>query len=157
MYVSALLSSLHIAGVVLAFIGIRGRIAALRQTRDGHGELLPALFHADNTWGISAIVLLATGLTRAFAHYDKGSAFYLNNNAFYLKLGLFILVFILEIVPMVTLIRWRIATRQGRGIALAELAARSRFMLAVSLVQAFALVALLLVAPVMARGLWMRG
>lgn len=157
MYISALLSSLHIAGIVLAFIGIRGRIAALRQTRDGHGELLPALFHADNIWGVSALILLATGLTRAFAHYDKGSTFYLNNNTFYLKLALFGFVFLLEIVPMITLIRWRLAARQGRGIALAELAARSKFMFIVSVLQAIALVALLLAGPVMARGLWMRG
>lgn len=156
MYVSALLSTLHIAGIILAFIGIRGRIAALGQTRHGHLELLPALFRADNAWGISAMVLLASGLTRAFTTYEKGSAFYLNNTAFYIKLGLFAFVFALEIAPMVTLIRWRISTARGRGIGLAELTQKSKWMLAISVVQAVLLIAFLILGPIMARGLWMR-
>lgn len=156
MYVSAILSGLHIAGIILAFMGIRGRIAALGQTRHGHLEFMPALFRADNAWGISAMVLLATGLIRAFTAYEKGSAFYLHNTAFYLKLGLFVLVFILEIAPMVTLIRWRISTARGQGIGLAELTQKSQWMLVISVVQAVLLVAFLILGPIMARGLWMR-
>lgn len=156
MYVSALLSTLHIAGIILAFIGIRGRIGALDHTRHGHAEALPALFRADNAWGISAIVLIASGLTRAFTTYEKGSAFYLNNTVFYLKLGLFALVFVLEILPMITLIRWRIATAKGHGIALAELSHKSGWMRVISIVQAILLVAFLVLGPIMARGLWMR-
>lgn len=156
MYISALLSTLHIAGIILAFIGIRGRIGALDQTRHGHAEFLPALFRADNAWGISALVLLASGLTRAFTSYEKGSAFYLNNTVFYIKLGLFAFVFALELAPMVTLIRWRISAARGQGISLTELTQKSRWMRVISVVQAVLLVAFLVLGPVMARGLWMR-
>jgi putative membrane protein len=99
---------------------------------------------------------LQAGSTRAFTTYEKGSTFYLNNTVFYIKLGLFAFVFALEIAPMVTLIRWRISTARGRGIGLAEMTQKSKWMLAISVVQAVLLVAFLILGPIMARGLWMR-
>jgi putative membrane protein len=155
MYLSALLSSLHILGVALAFIGIRSRIIALRKTQKGHSEVLPVLFRADNTWGIAAMLLIATGLIRAFSGYEKGSAFYLRNTAFYIKVGVFALIFALEILPMMTLIRWRISGAKGRPVGPDELMKKSGTMRTISLVQAVLLVGLLFVAPIMARGLWM--
>jgi len=156
MYLSALLSSLHILGVALACIGIRSRIIALRKTQKGHSEVLPVLFRADNTWGIAAMLLIATGLIRVFSGYEKGSAFYLHNTAFYLKLGLFAFIFALEILPMVTLIRWRLAQAKGGAVAVDELMKKSGTIRKISLVQAALLLGLLFIAPIMARGLWMR-
>jgi len=56
---------------------------------------------------------IVTGLLRAFGGLEKGAPFYLNSRLFWTKLGLFGLVFVLEIWPMMTFIRWR--RQLGRG------------------------------------------
>ena len=44
---------------------------------------------------------------------EKGAAYYLNNHVFWAKMGLFLLMFLLELWPMLTLIRWRRQVRRG--------------------------------------------
>src|SRR5579871_2574019 len=53
-----------------------------------------------------AMLLLASGLARLFLGI-KGSGFYLSNPVFHLKMGLFILVGLLSIVPTMRFIAWR--------------------------------------------------
>ena len=88
----------------------RGR--ALGGPLDAAG--LRRLFAADNAWGIAAGLWIVTGLWRAFGGLEKGTQFYLNSTLFWAKLGLFGLVFVLEIWPMATFIRWRRELRRGR-------------------------------------------
>lgn len=76
--------------------------------------VLQSLFTADNLWGLAAVLWVVTGLARAFGGLEKGTAYYLANRLFVLKMALFLIVFILEIVPMVTLIKWRIGLPKGR-------------------------------------------
>ena len=63
--------------------------------------------------GVAAALWLVTGLLRAFGGLEKGSAFYLASRLFWLKMALFALVVALEVWPMLTLIRWRVALRNG--------------------------------------------
>ncbi len=155
MTLPTLLAGLHFLGLGLAFLGSGSRIAALDRVAQGDRGQLKAVFAADNIWGISALLLLATGLVRAFAGYEKGSTFYLNNAAFFVKLGLFLLVFALEILPMITLIQWRIAGAKGQTPPMEQLVKKSRKLRGISIVQMFLLVVLVLTASTMARGLWM--
>jgi putative membrane protein len=90
-----------------AYRGVWARGRALRR-----GDL-PAAFTADAAWGIAALLWLATGLARAFGGLEKGTHWYLHYPLFHVKMGLFVAILLLEIYPMVTLIRWRIARRGG--------------------------------------------
>ena len=54
-----------------------------------------------------------TGLLRAFAGLEKGTAFYLASPLFWLKMALFVAIVALELWPMATFIRWRREQKQG--------------------------------------------
>jgi len=63
-------SHLLALGIGLGAVWARGR--ALRNQLDGTG--LRRVFYADTWWGIAAMVWIGTGLVRAFAGFEKGSA-----------------------------------------------------------------------------------
>jgi putative membrane protein len=99
--------------------------------------------------GIAALLWISTGLARAFAGLEKGSAYYLANEAFWLKMGLRALVLIMEIWPMVTLIRWRIQLSRGETLDTSNAGRFAR----ISALQAVLVVAMVFAATAMARGL----
>jgi putative membrane protein len=108
---SAAVSALHVFAVVLGLSSVYFRGRALKGPLDDAG--LRRLFTADNVWGIAAALFLATGLLRAFAGLEKGTAFYLGSHLFWTKMTLFALIVALEIWPMMTFIKWRGAVRRG--------------------------------------------
>lgn len=108
---SAIVSALHVLALAIGLPAIFLRARALRAPLDRTG--LARVLAADNAWGIAAVLWLATGLARAFGPLEKGSAYYLGNGLFHAKLGLFGLILLLELWPMVTLIRWRLALARG--------------------------------------------
>jgi putative membrane protein len=109
--ISAVVSALHVLALALGLPAVFLRGRALKRPLDREG--LRRLFAADNVWGVAAALWLVTGLLRAFAGLEKGTAFYRASWLFWLKLGLFLLVAALEIRPMVTFIRWRATLRRG--------------------------------------------
>jgi putative membrane protein len=100
MWASAIVAALHYLalGIGLPAVFLRGR--ALRAPLDDAG--LRRLFAADALWGVAALLWLATGLLRAFAGLEKGTAFYLHSRPFYLKMALFLAIVALEVWPMTT-------------------------------------------------------
>jgi putative membrane protein len=46
---------------------------------------------------------------------EKGTAYYLDQPLFLAKMGLVVLVLLLEIAPMVALLRWRMALRRSES------------------------------------------
>jgi putative membrane protein len=109
--VSAIVSALHVLAVAVGLAGVALRGRALRGPLDAEG--LRRLVAADNAWGVAALLLIATGLLRAFGGLEKGTVFYLGSRLFWLKLALFGLVFALELRPMLAFLRWR--RQLGRG------------------------------------------
>ena len=109
--IAAIVAAFHYLALALGLpsVFLRGRALKGPLDRDG----LRRLFAADSIWGVAAGLWLVTGLLRAFGGLEKGSAFYLASRLFWLKLALFALVVGLEVWPMVTLIRWRRAVRNG--------------------------------------------
>ena len=103
-----LLATLHYYALAIGFSGVLLRLLSLNDLKNGVGRL-QRLFLADNLWGISALLWIATGLIRAFGGFEKGSEYYLSSPFFILKMLLFGSIFLLEIYPMMTLIRWRIS------------------------------------------------
>jgi putative membrane protein len=152
--VRALLSALHILALDLGFASVYVRGLRFREMRKNRGdtEVCAALLRANNAWGIAAVLWIATGSARAFAGLEKTPDFYLRNGFFWVKMGLFLLVLVLEIQPMVTFIRWRIAKERA-----GELAASAPLDRLVALNDAEATLVLVVpfAAALMARGAWL--
>jgi putative membrane protein len=144
--IAALVSALHVFGVALGLGSVFARGRALRGTLDDAG--LRRLFTADAAWGIAALVLLASGVARAFAGLEKGTAFYLASHMFWLKMTLFVVIVLLEIWPMATFIRWRaVVARGGRPDV-----SRARALYLVTHVEMALAALMVVVAALMARG-----
>ena len=100
-------------------------------------------------WGIAALLWIGTGLWRAFGGLEKGADYYVAQPAFHLKMGLLILILLLEAWPMVTLIQWRIQSGKGRSLN----TGRAGTFAAISYFQALLVVLMVFAATAMARGL----
>jgi putative membrane protein len=148
--VSAVVSALHVLALALGLASVFVRGRALKGTLDRDG--LRRLLAADGVWGVAAALWLVTGLLRAFAGLEKGTAFYLASPLFWLKLGLFAAIVALEIRPMVTFIRWRAVL--GRGAMPDTSAARALYRL--NHVELALVVVIVFVAAFMARGFGLR-
>jgi len=111
MYVRWLFAALHLLALGIGLAAVWSRAHALRGKLDNGG--LQRVFLADTFWGIAAGLWIVTGLIRAFTGLERGSVYYLGNSMFLVKMGLLALILILEVWPMITLIRWRITLRQG--------------------------------------------
>ena len=113
MVVAALLSALHMLTLALGLGGVVMRGRALARPLDDAGW--KQLLAADTAWGVAALLWITSGLGRVFFG-GKEPGFYWRNGFFWVKLGLFALVFALELAPMMTFIRVRAA--KGRGTPL---------------------------------------
>lgn len=149
---SALLSTLHLLALALGLPSVFLRGVALRKLARGEQGALQHAFAADSVWGIAALLWLATGLTRVFGPFEKGSDFYLHNDMFLLKMALFVGVVALEIWPMVTLIRWRVQSGQKRAIDFAP----ARALGWINTMEIALTLAIPFAASMMARGIGMR-
>jgi len=147
---SAIVSALHVLALVLGLGSVYLRGRALKGRLDGDG--LRQLFAADTAWGIAAGLWIVTGVLRAFGGLEKGSQFYLQSRLFWTKMALFVTIILLEIWPMVTFIRWRIAL--GRGQVPDTSRARSLYL--VNHVEMGLVGIIVFVASFMARGFGMR-
>lgn len=96
-----LLAFLHLMALAIGLAAVYARGRALRGLRSD--AMLPGVFHADNWYGVAAVLWVGTGLWRAFGGVEKGTEHYLENHWFMGKLALFGVVFILELWPMVML------------------------------------------------------
>jgi putative membrane protein len=148
------LAFIHLLGVVLApsSVLLRGR-ALRRYSSGGRPEDLATALTCDNVWGVSALVLLPTGLYRLFA-LGKGTDFYLQNGFFHAKMVLFGIVFLLELWPMAVLVKHRIASSRAAAGDLVTVEADTAGRIAtISAAQAVMLPLIIGCAAFMARGL----
>src|SRR5690606_20667603 len=110
-----MLAAFHLLALGIGFGAIAARAVALRgQLTDGR---LRTVFLADTLWGLAALLWISTGLWRAFGGVEKGALYYLQSDAFRLKMGLLAAVLLLELWPMITLIRWRMARGRGQPVS----------------------------------------
>jgi len=142
------IASLHLLALPLGLGAVWMRGRALNGVRSA-GDL-NRTFVADNLWGLAAVLWLATGVLRAFGGLEKGATYYLHDRAFYVKMGLFVTILALEIRPMTTLIRWRLAGRRGTSVDTTAAATLAR----ISQIQAALVVLMVFAATAVARGLF---
>lgn len=140
------LASLHLLVLPLGLSAVWLRGRALRRTRDAVD--LPSVFVADNLWGIAALLWIVTGLARLLGGFEKATSYYLHDSMFQLKMGVFLVIFLLEIWPMATLIRWRLALHRGQ---VPNLAAAGTFGW-ISFVETGLLIVMVVAATAVARG-----
>jgi putative membrane protein len=147
--ISAVFSALHLLALAIGLPSVFMRGRALKGPLDETG--LRRLFTADTLWAVAAALWIVTGLVRAFGGLEKGSQFYLSSPLFVVKMGLLIAVLLLEIWPMITFIRWRIARARGQT----PTKARVGGLYAVNQIQLGIVVVMVFVASLMARGIGM--
>src|SRR5574338_1385368 len=145
-----ILAGLHLLALGLGLGAVISRGTALRESPSN--ATLRRAFRADTTWGIAAALWLATGLWRLLEGIDKPTAYYLANPVFHTKMGLFILVVVLELWPMITLIRWRRAFRTGESAERLMGRDTGRRIAILSHIEALLVVAMIFVAVALARG-----
>ena len=143
---SAVFSALHLLALAIGLPSVFLRGRALKGPLDETG--LRRLFAADTVWGVAAGLWIVTGLLRAFGGLEKGGQFYLSSPMFGLKMALLVLVLLLEVWPMVTFIRWRIARSRGQSPHKAPIGA----LYAINQLQLGIVVVMVFVASLMARG-----
>jgi putative membrane protein len=99
-------------------------------------------------WGIAAFLWIGTGVWRLFAGLEKHTGYYFQNHFFLTKMGLLGIILVLEVWPMITLIRWRRQVMAGTlpGTRVATAMAR------ISFAQAALVVLMVFLAAAMARG-----
>lgn len=141
------LAAIHLLAFAMGFWAVLTRGTAFRRLAAGAGEARSVLV-ADNLWGISAIVLLISGGMRAFGGYEKGTDYYLHQPLFHLKMTFFVVILLLEIAPMIALIKWRIALSRGTTID----TGRAKLFARVSHVEALLVLLMVVAATGMARG-----
>ena len=144
--VSAILSALHLLALALGLGSVSARGRALAGPLDAAG--IKQALQADSAWGIAALLWITTGPARAFGPFEKGTEYYVHNSLFLVKMGLFLLVFLIELWPMITLIGWRMARKRGAAPDLTH--ARTFAML--SRLEAGLVAVIVFVAAFMARG-----
>jgi putative membrane protein len=142
-----LIAVLHLLALAIGIAAVYARGRALR--RVGTEADAGAVFHADNWYGVAAVLWVATGLWRAFGGLEKGTAHYVESPLFLGKMGLFGLVLLLELWPMVALVRWRMQRRRGVPMRLGQ----APLLAWLSFAQLPLYLGMVLLAAALARGL----
>jgi putative membrane protein len=109
------------------------------------GARLRQLGRLDGAYGALAGGIVIAGFVRA-AYGAKGMAYYAGNPVFWAKIGVFILIGLISIVPTVQLVRWRKAGTLPDAAALRGLRRWIAYEVAL-------LPLILILAVVMARGI----
>jgi putative membrane protein len=146
MIVRWLFAAFHLLalGIGLGAVWARGR--ALRGPLDAAG--LRRVFYADAWWGLAAVLWIGTGLVRLFGGLEKGTAYYFHNHVFWTKMALLGLILVLEVTPMLALVRWRRMGGRGEVVDTRQAARFAR----ISYLQAGLIALMVLAATAMARG-----
>ena len=106
---------IHYVSIMLMMATLLGEHLALKPDLTA-GEAR-AIQRLDGIYGLSAALLLLTGVMRMFL--EKGTTYYLHNGAFHALLSVFVIAALLSIYPTVVFLRWRADSRAGRGQGLA--------------------------------------
>lgn len=142
------LASLHLLALAIGMMATVLRGSALRE---GTTTALKRALRLDAIWGIAAALWIATGLWRLLGGIEKPLAYYLANHWFMAKMGLFVLIFALEIPVMLRLAKARSALARG-GDALGITDPAARRIAIIGHVQATLALAMIFMAVAMARG-----
>jgi uncharacterized membrane protein len=146
--IAALLSAIHVLTLGLGLGSIFARGRALARPLDDAGW--KRLLAADDGWGVSALLFITSGLGRVFLG-GKETTFYWRNGFFWIKMALFVTIFALELQPMITFVRARIARGRGQPPPPFAVATYQR----INAAELTLIVLIVFTAAFMARGAWL--
>ena len=144
------LAALHLIALGLGLGAVIARGTALRESPSN--AALRRAFRSDSTWGIAALLWIVTGVWRLFAGIEKPTGYYLATPVFHAKIGLFLLILLLELWPMITLIRWRRSFGAGESAERLMTSGAGRRIATISHLEALVVVVMVFVAVALARG-----
>ena len=117
MWTDAILAYLHFMAIFGLFVLLAKEVLLLKV---GAANLdIDALAATDGAFGMTALIVLVTGALRAVFGV-KGWAFYEHNVIFHIKVGLFVLIGLISIMPTLSFLRWRKARRQDASFRVPE-------------------------------------
>jgi putative membrane protein len=144
-----LLAALHLIALGIGLGAVWARGDALGRPLDR--AAMHRAFRADTWWGLAAALWIATGLWRLLAGTEKSTSYYMHNQAFFAKMLFLAVILLLEIGPMITLIRWRQIAGRGTSAWNPNPAAAKRIA-RISYIEAGLVIAMVFAAVAMARG-----
>ena len=144
------LAALHLIALGLGLGAVIARGTALREAPSN--AALRRAFRSDTTWGIAAALWIATGVWRMVAGLEKPSSYYYTSPVFHAKMGLFALILILELWPMITLMKWRRSFSAGESAERLMTSGAGRKIATLSHIEALVVVGMVFVAVALARG-----
>ena len=147
MTLEALLAYAHILAILMLVV-FSSSEAALCRIEWLNAKVVERLVTVDRIYGVSAVVVLLTGVARTWWGV-KGTAWYWTNGLLHLKLGLFVVVALMSIKPTLMFIRWR---RRLRSDGALPDEAQVRQVRRWVMVQAHIVAAIPLAAVFLARG-----
>ena len=150
MWSDALLAYLHYISIFTMIVFLTAEAVVLRPGMTP--EIRQRLARYDAVFGFAALAVLVTGLLRVF-YGAKGYTFYVHNPVFHVKVGLFILVGLLSIIPTIPILRWK---KQGKTLpdfvpTPSEIAKTRRWVM----IESHLIIFIPLAAVLMARGIGM--
>ncbi|MDV3349282.1 DUF2214 family protein [Leptothoe sp. ISB3NOV94-8A] len=107
---SSLVAYLHYASFMLIFAALSVEGVTLKKELS-ISETWKIVI-ADGVYGISATVVLITGVLRVL-YFSKGADYYLSNPVFYAKVAIFVAIGTLSLYPTFSFLTWIKDLRQG--------------------------------------------
>jgi putative membrane protein len=147
MALESILAYAHLLAILTMVVFLTSE-AALCRSEWFNAATVERLARIDAIYGLSAMLVLATGFARIFWGI-KGSGYYWSNWLLYTKLALFVATALLSIPPTLQFIRWRKQLRADGTLPDAEQIRRVRRLV---MVQAHIVPIIPLAAVFLARG-----
>ena len=144
------LAGLHLLALGVGLFAVVYRGSALREAISE--SALKRAFKFDTLWGIAAGLWIGTGLWRFLGSIEKPLEYYVRNELFHLKMGVLVLILILEVWPMITFIRWRLQLKKGAAPTTVAKSETAKRIAIISHIQALLVVIMVFAAVGMARG-----
>ena len=146
------LATLHLLALGIGLGAVWGRARNLNSSPLDAAALRRA-FSNDSWWGLAAVLWISTGLIRLLKGTEKATAYYTSNQLFMLKMTFLVGILVLEVWPMVTLIRWRISLSRGMSASIIASPGTARRIAVISYFEALLVLGMVAAAVAMARGL----
>lgn len=148
----AILAYLHIAAILTLVVFISSE-AALCRPEWMNATVVNRLVTVDRIYGIAALAVLVTGFLRIYLG-AKGSSYYWSNWLLHAKLGAFVVVGLVSIVPTLRFARWKKALAQTGALPAEEEVRKARKLV---MLQAHIIPLIPLAAVFLARGFGAKG
>lgn len=151
MTTEALLAYAHILSILMAATFLASE-ASLCRKEWMNAAVVERLARVDMLYGISALLVLATGLARS-GWGLKGAAWYWSQPLLHAKVTLFVVIGLMSIVPTLRFLRWRRALRASGALPSEEQVRGTRRLV---MIEAHLMVLIPLLAVFLARGVGTR-